>query len=412
MIKILIIDDNPQKMSQVRDAIMAGYDIPDDMIDMAYCQSEGRDKMSQTAYDIVILDLVLPFGVDDEPEQDGGIKYLRLIEQNSKTKLPLQVIGLTEYEEEYYSNKEDFNKFLFQLVLWKQGDTAWRDDLLRAVGFVSRSKAAMLDTIQERNKYDILVLCALREEFRELQNAFGADSWKRVKVSEKDIVAYETYIESAYIKTYRVLAYCIDKPGVAATATMASYLINSCSPKCVFMTGITGGIKRDGLKLGDVVIAESILDYTTGKIQEYQNEIKLLREIHQIPASSMLLSQISDYLSNVNTEAVMNTNIRKNHLQHGEENYRIHKAPTICGPFVMASESVVDQLKQDDRKLAAIDMEGFGLMTVSHFLQIPVLWIKGISDMAGSNKDDNYHTTASFASAALLHGFIKEGLDV
>ena len=59
-----------------------------------------------------------------------------------------------------------------------------------------------------------------------------------------------------------------------------------------------------------------------------------------------------------------------------------------------------------------IDMEGFGLMTVSHFLQIPVLWIKGISDMAGSNKDDNYHTTASFASAALLHGFIKEGLDV
>ena len=338
MIKILIIDDNPQKMSQVRDAIMAGYDIPDDMIDMAYCQSEGRDKMSQTAYDIVILDLVLPFGVDDEPEQDGGIKYLRLIEQNSKTKLPLQVIGLTEYEEEYYNNKEDFNKFLFQLVLWKQGDTAWRDDLLRAVGFVTRAKAAMLDTIQERNKYDILVLCALREEFRELQNAFGADSWKRVKVTEKDIVAYETYIESAYIKTYRVLAYCIDKPGVAATATMASYLINSCSPKCVFMTGITGGIKRDGLKLGDVVIAESILDYTTGKIQEYQNEIKLLREIHQIPASSMLLSQMSDYLSNVNTEAVMNTNIRKNHLQHGEENYRIHKAPTICGPFVMASE--------------------------------------------------------------------------
>lgn len=412
MIKILIVDDNHQKISQVRDALIAGYNIPDDMIDTACCQSEGRDKMSKTAYDVVVLDLVLPFGSEDEPEQDGGIKFLRLIEQNSTIKLPLQVIGLTEYEEEYNNNKEEFNKFLFQLILRKQGDTAWRDDLLRVVGFVSRAKTSMLDTMQVRYKYDILILCALQEEFRELLNAFGEGSWKRVKVTEGKFVAHETNIESVYLKTYRVLAYCIGKPGVVATATMASYLINSCSPKCVFMTGITGGIKKDGLKLGDVVIAESIQDYATGKIQGYQNEVKLLREIHQIPADPMLLSQMSDFLLDVQNESVMNVKIRKSHLQHGNENYCVHKAPTICGPFVMAADQVVEQIKKDNRKLAAIDMEGFGLMTVSYLLHVPTLWIKGISDMAGEDKNDDYHATASFASAALLHGFIKEGLDV
>ena len=391
---------------------MAAYAIPDDMIDIACCQIEGRDKMSKKTYDVVILDLVLPFSANEEPEPDGGIKFLRLIEQNSATKLPLQVIGLTEYEEEYNDNKEEFNKFLFQLVLRRQGDSVWRDDLLRVVGFVSRAKASMLETIQERDKYDILILCALREEFKEMQNAFGVDSWKKVKVTEEEFVAYETNIESAYMKTYRVLAYCIDKPGVVATATMASYLINSCSPKCVFMTGITGGIQRNGLKLGDVVVAESILDYATGKIQEFLDEIKLLREIHQIPADSKLLSQMSDFLSDVENEEVMNTMIRKNHLQHMDEFYHIHIGPTVCGPFVMASESIIKELQMDDRKLSAIDMEGFGLMTVSHMLHIPALWIKGVSDMADTKKDDNYHATASFASAVLLHEFIKEGLDI
>ena len=35
MSKILIVDDNHQKISQVRDALIAGYNIPDDMIDTA-----------------------------------------------------------------------------------------------------------------------------------------------------------------------------------------------------------------------------------------------------------------------------------------------------------------------------------------------------------------------------------------
>lgn len=412
MINVLIVDDSPQKTNQVKDTIMAGYNIPEDMIDTASSQSEGREKMSKVAYDVVILDLVLPFSAEEDAEPDGGIKFLRLIEQNPTTKLPLQVIGLTEYEDEYENNKEEFNKFLFQLVLRKQGDSAWRDDILRVIGFVSRAKASMLETIQERGKYDVLILCALREEFTELQNAFGIDTWKKVKVTEEEFVAYETDIESAYMKTYRVLAYCIDKPGVVATATMASFLINSCSPKCVFMTGITGGIKRDGMNLGDVIVAESILDYATGKIEEFPDEIKLLREIHQIPADSRLLSQMSDFLSDVENEGVMNTKIRKNHLRHHDEFYHVHKGPTVCGPFVMASESVVDQLKQDNRKLSAIDMEGFGLMTVSHMLRVPALWIKGVSDMAGADKNDDYHATASYASAAILHEFIKEGLDV
>lgn len=413
MINILIIDDNAVKANQVKEAIIAGYNIPVDMIDMATCQSEGREKMTEKAYDVVVLDLVLPFGKGEDPEPDGGIKFLKLLEQNSTLKLPLQVIGLTQYEDEYERRKEDFNNFLFQLVLRKQGDSCWRDDVLRAIGFISRAKQSMYDTITRRDKYDILILCALREEFNELLSAFGGkEKWIKVKVVENLYNAYEMIIESAAMKQYRVLAFCINQSGMVATSVMTSYLTKWCAPKCVFMTGITGGISRDGIKRGDVIIAESVQDYAVGKIVEYKDEIKLLHEIHQLPVNPKLLSQISEYVSDEASVAKMNVSIRKMHLQQNEEEYKVYSGPTICGPFVMASEKVVEQLKAESRKISAIDMEGFGLMTTSYLLNIPAVWIKGVSDMANMQKDDIYHTLAAYASGALLYGFIKEGLDV
>lgn len=412
MINVLIVDDNAQKTEQVKNAIIAGYNIPSDMIDTATCQCGGREKMTEKAYDVVILDLVLPFGEGEDPEPDGGIKFLRLLEQNFNTKLPLQVVGLTEYEDEYINRRDAFNNFLFQLVLRKQGDNSWRDDVLRVIGFVSRAKQSMLDTIMARNAYDIIIICALREEFKALQDAFGNDMWTRIKVGGDEHIAYEISIESAYMKTYRVLAYCVDKPGVVATAVMASYLIKCCNPKCVFMTGITGGVRSNNIKRGDVIIAESIQDYAVGKVAEYNEEIQLLREIHQIQTNPKLLSQISDYIAEEENLSKMNVKIAKNHLRKNNEYYGAYIKPTVCGPFVMASEEIAKQFKDSNRKVSAIDMEGFGLMMVYHMMNVPVLWIKGISDMADSKKDDDYHATAAFASAALLQGFIKEGLDI
>lgn len=412
MISVLIVDDNAQKIEHVKNAIMSGYDIPCELIDIATCQCEGREMMTKKAYDIVILDLVLPFGKGEDPERDGGIKFLRLVEQNTNTNLPLQVIGLTEYEEEYVSSREAFNNFLFQLVLRKQGDNAWREDVLRAIGFVCRAKKSMLDTINKRDTYDIIIMCALREEFNELRNAFGISSWTRIPVGGGPYIAYETNIENAYMKKYRILAFCVEKSGVVATAAMAAYLIKCYNPKCLFMTGITGGIKNGNINLGDVIIADSIQDYAKGKVSEYNNEIKFLHEISQIPADPSLLSQMSEYIADEENVAKMNTSIRKNNLQHHEESYKVYIKPTVCGPFVMAAEEVTKQFVEDNRKVSAIDMEGFGLMMVSHMFHVPVLWIKGISDMADIQKNDDYHATAAFASAVILYGFIRDGLDI
>jgi len=410
MIDVLIIDDAQQKAEEIKSAIENGYGQVLGRVDIAKNQVEGRNMMSNYAYDVLVLDLMLPFDDKSQPELDGGVKFLNLLQHNIKLKLPLQVIGVTEYEDSFELGEEEFHKFLFSVVFRKQGDSSWRDKLLQVIGFVSRAKESMLETLAKRNKYDVLIVCALREELEELLNAFGRDTWQKVCVTGQKYMAYETNIETSSMENYKVLAFSSDKSGVTATSVMASYLIHCYSPKCLFMTGITGGIAHGNLKCGDVVIADSVQDYATGKIEMYKGEQKTLQEIHQIPSDMRLLSQITDYISDDENILRLNLQIKKNHLQHDDENYNVYIGPSVCGPFVVASEEYLKQIKDRNRKIIAIDMEGFGIMMSSYLLNVPSLWIKGVSDMANLKKDDSYHATAAFASAKLLYGFLKDGL--
>jgi nucleoside phosphorylase len=55
-------------------------------------------------------------------------------------------------------------------------------------------------------------------------------------------------------------------------------------------------------------------------------------------------------------------------------------------------------------------MEGYALYYTAHVFDKPALWIKSVSDMLDSSKNDDYHQVASYTSACLLLQFIKDKL--
>lgn len=85
-------------------------------------------------------------------------------------------------------------------------------------------------------------------------------------------------------------------------------------------------------------------------------------------------------------------------------------AKTVCGPFVAASSSVAKELQEDERKLQALDMEGFALYATAHTLDKKADRIKAVSDFADIKKADGHHKTCCYASAAFLYEFIREML--
>ena len=72
--------------------------------------------------------------------------------------------------------------------------------------------------------------------------------------------------------------------------------------------------------------------------------------------------------------------------------------------------NAVEMLQKDERKLQALDMEGFALYTTAHTLDKKALWIKSVSDFADVKKTDDHHKTCCYASGAFLYEFIKEML--
>lgn len=124
-----------------------------------------------------------------------------------------------------------------------------------------------------------------------------------------------------------------------------------------------------------------------------------------------LLNKMSEFVADGEVVSAMNARLKAARLKvQDREQYAVHIAPTASGPFVMTSTTMVAELKKAERKLSAVDMEGYALYCTGHVFNKPALWIKGVLDMMDANKDDRYHQTAFYASACLLLLFIKDKL--
>ena len=385
MIDILIMDDSDQKVGELRQVVTTVLPDGEVNIDTAPNIFEGRTLMQARQYDLLVLDMVMPNHVDEEQSHTAGAEYLDEIYQNQSIKTPLQIIGLTEYEKEFTQQQQDFRDKLWHLLFYSHVDTRWRKDLKQKIIQLHQFKHSLEESLNNRDKYDIAIICALNEEFEQLLKAFNRNEWTYLSHTSLPYTFRTTTINTAGLHELRVIAACADKPGVCATSVLSTALYTIFKVDTIFMTGITAGFTDKNINYEDIIVAESINDYAIGKVVETEND-----EIQQIPANRSLISKVSSFMNDCG-------------------DYNVHISKTVCGPFVMTSQTIMDSLRQDDRKYQALDMEGFALYLAAHTLEKKALWIKGISDF-GVGKDDTHHQAAAYKSARFLYALIRETL--
>ena len=222
----------------------------------------------------------------------------------------MQVIGLTEYEEE----------FTFGIF--------------------------------NRDKYDVGIICALSEEFEQMQKAFDGCQWEDCHLSGLPFLFRTTTVPTINLHDVKVIAVCADRPGVCATSILATAMYTVARVDALFMTGITVGVNDGTIKLNDVIIADSVGDYATGKLEDNEDgDISWLREIHEASASTRLLSAASSVARDEAICGDINKDLLQQNLITADTNVKFQIAKTVCGPFVMASSALIDVLKSSDRKL-------------------------------------------------------------
>lgn len=409
MIKILIIDDIQEKVDALTTTLLKLYPEGAISIESAGTIAYGREKLQSSTYDLLILDMVLPELEGDEALRTAGARFLSEIYQNESIKTPLQIIGLTEYDTEFSELQQEFKDKLWYLLFYSRTSDDWKEQLKTKVFQLGQYKKAVEDEVANRDRFDIGVICALREEFTQMLRAFSRVKWESIQIEGLPYSFRSGILTTRGFRDLKIIAGCTDKAGMCPTSILATTMYTKLGVETIFMTGITAGIKYDDLQLDDIIIAEAIMDYASGKLKEDERgEIKLLKEVNQIQANRNLISKMADFTSRDEISDEINSDLRDKNLRDGRNNIMFKVAKTVCGPYVMAAPKVIEELKKDERKLQALDMEGFGLYLTAHTLDKKALWIKGVSDFADAHKGDGRHKTCSYASAKLLYEFIRE----
>ena len=382
MIKILIMDDDMNKVIRIKSVLTGMCMVNADNIEVARSLNSGRQKLSKNFYDLLILDLVLPVDDDDPIEPGKSEDFINELYRIGRFKKPIYVIGLSQYEEKVVANTEKYENKLWKLIHYDLQKDDWEQILQNAVEAIVSTKEQLLTSIQNKNQYDVGVICALSEEFEQMKNASGLE-WRKVTVEgiSNDFFAADLRTELGH--TLKIIAGRNNMPGMQAASVMASCMFSLFNIESLFMTGICAGFKKgenDPVDFGDIFIAESEYDYGSGKLCESKDGIFFKKNPKMLECDFDLKGKINTFMEEKHPENLILRALDAKNLNLMNKIPSIHFKTGACGSYVVADKGFMNNLLAENQKLRGLDMEGYGLYLAGHMLNKNCVLVKGIAD--------------------------------
>lgn len=399
---VLILEDDPIKGKKIQ-ALLNEEALASDLVGSA---SECLNKLRSTHYDILVLDLLVPW--ENHMVELPDYRYSKLILSEiaeGKCRAPKYVIGITQDFQLWKNQESYFNEKGWILVHYDRG-IDWKSllkDRIKHVRNVNQSG--------HTNDVDIAIITALHDP----------EATAVLELNEFILVADDSGSGLNYHKgtigDCTAVLFVAPEMGVAATACLSSYIAERFHPKLLVMCGIAAGISKD-LKLGDVVIAHKVWDYASGKVVE-DNSLggKFSRCLFGRSRWSFLPSTNTAELDPHLAQWISSLKATGDNwwIPKGSQDFNMELGPVACGPWVVGNRVVADSLLKRERKLLALEMELYGLYLcpkVASRSQIKVLGIKGISDFANPSKekDSGARIVAARNSVRVLQQLVAYGL--
>lgn len=396
--KILLIDDQSQKLSALYKCIrnIKGIDIKD--VENVLDLNEAREKIYNNLYDFVILDLNMPDVLGDAPQPMAGKAFLEeLIGIDSYIK-PVEIIVLTEYEE----LKKDFletNDYCFSVLKYDSSVLEWEKVICGKIKYlIAREKNKV-----EKEKIDVALITAVKVETQSVKKL--CDAWEIIKLDNDPTIYYKAHFNNKIT----VLHAQQSEMGMSAVATLTTKIISNFSPRYIIMTGIAAGIGKDK-NLGDILIPTEIWNYSSGKYVKKEDDSYAFEPnpgtISLEPTLNELLDQdFSDQLYQIK---------KKYPISIGKE-LNIIRGPMACGSAVVANDEIVKKLiRKHQRKTIGLDMESYGMFYAASYTNknCKPICIKSICDFADQEKNDEYQEYAAYTSANFAKYCIENILDL
>jgi nucleoside phosphorylase/CheY-like chemotaxis protein len=372
--RVLIIEDQREKYSLIEAEIRNFFHDIAVIIVQADSLSLANKYVFESKYDLIIIDLMMPLRSGDAPE-DISEEIISTIELSECNK-GANIIALSGFEELVVQQRDRFSEASIVLVRFDTEDSSWKKHISIA-----------LSRIRQQLLFDFVVVCALDKE----RNAF------RSTKAEASELRNIRGLDCLPLDISGLRGVCIKQPrmGLVEASVIASRAINRFSPKIVAMSGICAGVATEAA-IGTLVIADPCWEYQCGKWSNDGFKIEHYDVCLEVNART-ILSQLIGRLGK-------GADYKKDLLEDPVVFQSIKIAPMATGSAVIADSDRVAMIREQHRKIAAIDMEMYGVYKAAQLSAInPIVFgAKTVVDLADSTKGDQYHEYGAILSARFV----------
>ncbi|MCM8732547.1 hypothetical protein ACFO8O_16435 [Hephaestia sp. GCM10023244] len=398
--RILVVDDNPKRYDRLFIAF-AKIGIAREQIDLVDSANGAREKLGSRAYDLLILDILLPLWSEGGEDTQHSADLLFEIREGEIANPPRYILGITADREVAAAVQQQFEDYTWTVLHYADDNDEWVGRATNCARYLVERTIKTSGAAVER--VDLAVICALakpeQEEVLKLP-------WNWSAARPIDDMVFVR--DGTVIVGNRTLTICVTtapRMGMIATALRTSAIIAALRPRVVCMTGICAGV-RDKVKLGDVLFADPAWDFQSGKRVRDKENTQFSMRPYQLPASAHVRSHVEQLRED--KEAL--GQIATSYSEHPSGVPRIFVGPVASGSAVLADGDVIKEICSQHQELIGVEMEIYGLFAAAHSASKPqpqCFALKGVCDFADPDKEDGHQRFAAYASAQALRLLVE-----
>lgn len=374
-VQVLIVEDEEDKRRRVVAEISAFFG-EDLQLEVSSTLVDATRRLFSKKYDLIVVDLLVPRRAGEEPVDvsEEIIDHLTGSELNRLT----TAVAISRFDDVVDRRRGQFVRAGVLLIRYAD-DEEWRSCL-----------RICMQRVAFRTLYDFVVVCALGSE----RAAFDGVSWPGFVIG--DLVT-SAGMDGREMELGPLRGICVLQPqmGLVDASIVATKALDVFAPRLICMSGICGGFK-DNVDLGRLVVSDFSWEHQAGKWRGDEFEVRSYHENLQNDvrvALSQLIEEDPDLLS-----------LKSKPYEVEVPNKGAELAPSVSGSAVIASERYVERIGRQHGKVAAIDMEVFGVYRAAalHGKGVKCFAAKTVVDLAGEAKDDLLHKSGALLAARFV----------
>lgn len=405
--RILIVHDRAEVSECIRERCLS-IGIEDHSIDIAPDYVTAHDSLRARVYDIAVVDLTIPHIQDStEASYQSADNLIQEILASSGLNPPGDLIAITRDPEALKLIETRIEGAVFA-VIEEDNEALWLETLTNKIEYIRRFSRSRYFAATKEYDYDLLLITALDEEMKPHRDRYDMFSSAEFEGVSEFLFGDKTGAMR------RGIAFSIGRAGQHSAASYTQSLITWYRPKLCVMTGICGAV-RGKLKLGEVAIFETVIDWDSGKWKSertgwFQRKAVFRPRPDPLGIRDTPVHRISRSIVENNLAARAEIEMKMREIgPEPSAALRIKLGPAASGSAVIAEASVIQRIRGLNENVQAVDMESYGFYhaaLTTHVIRPAFVCIKGACDFCEPDKDDRYHEVAAYVSAEVAHEFI------